>query len=381
VPMTTEELIAQLNANHTAVMARMDSDGRANSEANSTTAARLTALEQAFAANRNGGGGNGGGRRGWGVQVAEHARFKAFLDAGKSGSARIPIRAELTTPSGTEQRDLVAPQRDQIQGLPQQLLTVRSLLTVIPTTSNKIDYVKQTSRTVNAAGVADGAEKPESDLGFELAEAPVRTIAHWVPCPRQTMDDLPELGALIDGELIFGLRLIEEQQILAGDGSGQNLLGIIPQARAFDPPFAIAHENALDRILLAIIQAQQARLPVDGVLVNDVTWGELISTKDDEGRYVAGASGGPFGSIPGLLWQVRVVPTPSMAQGEALVGAFRLGARLHDRLEPEVLISSEDRDNFIKNMLTIRAEERVALSVRVPDAFVYVDELGSGTTG
>ena len=107
----------------------------------------------------------------------------------------------------------------------------------------------------------------------------------------------------------------------------------------------------------------------------------MISTKDNEGRYIAGANGGPFGSIPGLLCQVRVIPTPSMGQGEALVGAFRLGARLHDRLEPGVLVSSEDRDNFIKNMLTIRAEERVALSVRVPDAFVYIDELGVGTTG
>ncbi len=50
-------------------------------------------------------------------------------------------------------------------------------------------------------------------------------------------------------------------------------------------------------------------------------------------------------------------------------------------MTPEVLVSSEDRDNFIKNMLTIRAEQRVALAVRVPDAFVYVDELGVGFTG
>ena len=75
---------------------------------------------------------------------------------------------------------------------------------------------------------------------------------------------------------------------------------------------------------------------------------------------------------------MKVIPTPSLGHGETLVGAFRLGARLHDRMAVEVLISSEDSDNFRKNMLTIRAEERVALSVRVPSAFVFLDELGNG---
>jgi len=67
--------------------------------------------------------------------------------------------------------------------------------------------------------------------------------------------------------------------------------------------------------------------------------------------------------------------------GEVLVGAFGLGARLHDRMDVEVLVSSEDRDNFIKNMLTVRAEERTALAVRVPDSFVYIAELGVGFSG
>jgi hypothetical protein len=54
---------------------------------------------------------------------------------------------------------------------------------------------------------------------------------------------------------------------------------------------------------------------------------------------------------------------------------------LHDGLDAAVLVTGEDRDNFIKNMLTIRAEERTSLAVRVPDAFVYIEELGIGTTG
>ena len=68
-------------------------------------------------------------------------------------------------------------------------------------------------------------------------------------------------------------------------------------------------------------------------------------------------------------------------EAEVLVGTFDLVVRLHDRMDVEVLISSEDRDNFIKDMITIRAEERTALAVRVPDAFVYINGLGVGYSG
>lgn len=374
--ITTEILLETINAGHTKIQAALTSQGEQTTE----LGGRMTALEQHVAAVRNFGGGRSRHPT-WGQRVAVSDGLRAFQNNGLRGQARVELRNAIETGSGIDQEGLVAPDRQPIQGLPQQRLTVRNLIPAVTTESNKIDFVRQISRDNNAAPVAIGAQKPESDLGFELAEAPVRTIAHWVPCPRQTFEDVGGLAGLIDTELRFGLRLAEEHQILGGDGTGQNLLGIIPQAQPFAPPFAIQDENALDRVLLAIAQAQQSRLPVDGILVNDLDWAKMISLKDSEGRYLAGAGGGPFGTIPGLLWQVRVVPTPSMDTGEVLVGAFGLAARLHDRMDVEVLISSEDRDNFIKNMLTIRAEERTALAVRVPDAFVYIDELGVGFSG
>ncbi|MBA2588719.1 MAG: phage major capsid protein [Alphaproteobacteria bacterium] len=375
--ITTEILLETINAGHKKIEAHLATQGDRAAELGS----RMTALEQHVVALDNSGMVGHARRPSWGQRVAVSDGLRAFQNNGLRGQARVELKNAIETASGLDQEGLVAPDRLPIQGLPQQRLTVRDLIPAVVTSSNKIDYVRQTSRENNAAPVVIGALKPESDLGFELAEAPVRTIAHWIPCPRQTFEDVQGLAALIDGELRFGLRLAEEHQILAGDGTGQNLLGLIPQAQAFAPPFAIQDENALDRVLLAIAQAQQSRLPVDGVLVNDLDWAKMISLKDDEGRYLAGAGGGPFGTLPGLLWQVRVVPTPSMQTGEVLVGAFGLAARLHDRMDVEVLISSEDRDNFIKNMLTIRAEERTALAVRVPDAFVYIDELGIGFSG
>ena len=372
MPATTEELLAAINGNHAKIQASLAKAAETGTE----LADRMTAVEQRIAAIKPGNGPSG--LPTWGSRIANHTHLAAFRANGFHGKVSIKLENAITTPSGVDQRDLATPERAPIQGLPQQRLTVRDLLPASPTTSNLIQYTRQVSRDIQAAPVAEGALKPESNLEFELAEAPVRTIAHILPTSRQTFEDVDGLASLIDNEMRFGLRLKEEDQLLVGDGTDQNILGLIPQATAFSPPFAVEQENALDRVLLAIVQAQQSRLPVDAIIVNDINWAEMISLKDSEGRYLSGGSGGPFGTIPGLLWQVKVIATPSMAEGECLVGAFGLGARLHDRMDVEILVSSEDSDNFRRNMVTIRAEERTALAVRVPSSFVYISELGEG---
>ena len=56
-----------------------------------------------------------------------------------------------------------------------------------------------------------------------------------------------------------------------------------------------------------------------------------------------------------------------------IVGNFANSATIYDRMTPVVLISTEDRDNFIRNAVTILCEERIALAVRRPEALIYGD--------
>jgi HK97 family phage major capsid protein len=176
------------------------------------------------------------------------------------------------------------------------------------------------------------------------------------------------LRSTIDSEMTYGLQLAEEAQILFGDGSGQNLHGIVPQATAFSAPFAVEDQNRLDELLLAIAQVQQALLPATGIVLNDLDWFRMLATKDSQGRYIGD---GPFGAQIAVAWTLPVSATPSMPAGEFLVGAFADGAQIFDRETVEVLISNEDADNFRKNLVTILAEERLALAVKRPQAFVY----------
>lgn len=326
---------------------------------------RATDIEQRLA-NRRGGDG-GGAVKSFGQQVAESDKLKAFIASGAAGTVKIGVQNAITTGSGSAGA-LIVPHRDgEIVGIPRREMTIRRLLNAVRISTNSVEFARLVTRTNNAAVVAEGAQKPESNYVWELADAPVRTIAHWIPVSRQAMDDIPQLQGEIDGELRYGLDLVEENELLKGDGTGQHLHGLVPQATDFDPAFAVSDETDIDTLRLALLQASLAEYPADGIVLHPSRWAKIELTKDGEQRYI-------FANVLQLagpqLWGRPVIDTQAMDEDEFLVGAFRVAATIYDRMDVEVQISSEDRDNFIKNMLTVRAEKRLGLAVKRPAALV-----------
>lgn len=246
-------------------------------------------------------------------------------------------------------------------------MTVRDLLAPGNTNSGSIEYVRETGFTNNAAPVAENTSKPYSEIEFELATANVRTIAHLFKASRQILDDAAALQSYIDARARYGLLLAEENQLLYGNGTGANLFGIVPQASAFAPEFTATAETPIDRIRLALLQAALAEFPADGIVLNPIDWAQIELTKDAENRYIIA---NPADGTAPRLWNLPVVATQAQTQDQFLVGAFSLGAQIFDRMDIEVLISTENADDFEKNMVTIRAEERLALAVTRPEAFV-----------
>lgn len=253
----------------------------------------------------------------------------------------------------------------------QRELRVRDLLNKARTGSNSIEWPKETAYDNQARPVTEGQGKPYSNLTFDLQTTLVRTIAHMFKCSRQILDDAPALAGYINRRGVYGLQQKEEAQILTGNGTGQNLNGIVPQATAFSPQFTIAHETPIDRILEAISQAEDSEISVNGVVLNKRDWRRITGVKDEEGRYISGQS--PFGLTDPRLWSITVVPSNSMAVGEFLAGAFQDGATIFDRMDVEVMISTENDDDFEKNLVSIRVESRLALAVFRPDAFITGD--------
>ena len=288
----------------------------------------------------------------------------------------VPVQAAITTVDVPGQ--IIAPTRlPGIDQTPKQRLFIRDLIAPGRTQSNTIYYVKQTGFTNNASVVPENTTKPYSEIQFAEETTPVRTIAHMFKASKQILDDFAQLQSTVDAEMRYGLKYVEEQEILFGDGTGAHLKGIIPQAVAFNPAFDVDKQSGIDVLRLAMLQAQLARFPASGHVLHFTDWARIELTKDELGRYILA---NPAQLTTPTLWGLPVVATEA-AQflGKFLTGAFNSGAQLFDREDANVVISTENADDFEKNMISIRCEERVALAVYRPEAFVFGSLTGAGS--
>lgn len=330
----------------------------------------------------------------------QSAEFKA-LNGGRNG-ANMPspfqLGASLTThsynvkdvysalPSGTP-GSFGTIQRDPIVVPPMRVKRVRDLFPTRTTTAAVIEYFRMLGFTTtgggtnNAATVAerDGsafAAKPQSSMVFEGHQAPVRTIAHWEAAHRNVLADEPQLRSIIDNELMYGLRLQEDAQILSGDGTGENLTGVLETTgiQSYDwssgatTPVADTKADAIRR---AATLSFLAYYEPSGVVLHPNDWEDIELTKDANGQYLVAVSVA-MGGEP-KVWRLPVVETPAIPEGTALVGAFGTGAQLYDREQASIRISEQHSDFFVRNAIVVLAEQRLALAVKRPESFVKVN--------
>lgn len=246
-------------------------------------------------------------------------------------------------------------------------LRIRDLLNVQRTTSNAIEYIVETG-FVNAAAIApEKSLKAQSDLTFDIESATVKTIAHWVPATRQIIADAPMLRNYVDGRLTYGLALTEETQILYGDGTGDNMQGIMTNVNVQNAGGIVAGDSRVDHLRRALTRTLLAGYPATGIVLHPSDWEDIELLKGTDGHYiwVSVVTGGET-----RLWRVPVVQSTGMTEGEFLVGAFGLAGQLWDREAANVRISEHHADYFARNMLAILAEERLGLTIYRPEAFV-----------
>ena len=317
---------------------------------------RLTEIEQKMDRRP---GGNAPEYKTVGQRFVDSDEFKAAAEMGDRFRGRVNVEVKAITSasaSGTSATTALVPADRQasIIEVPKRSLRVRDLLTPGNTASGAIEYVRENVVTNNAATVAENpaSAKPQSDITYALVNTPVRTIAHWIKASKQILADAPQLRSQIDGRLRYGLDYAEEQQLLLGDGTGTNLTGLMTVATAYAQPsgVTITGETMIDRLRLAMLQATLALFPATGHVLNATDWASIELKKDSTGRYIWA---NPAGLVGPTLWALPVVDSLSMPQNNFLTGALKYAAQIFDREDANVLLSTEDQDNFVKNMVTI----------------------------
>lgn len=309
-----------------------------------------------------------------GEMLVKSDSFKAMQE-GRSKFARVEMKTAIVNATGQNQ-PLVPSQR--VAGIinnPNRVLTIRDLLPVGRTTSNLVEYTKENVFTNNAgpqysSPSYENVTKPESGITFTLASAAVATLAHFIPVSRQVLDDSAQLESYVNGRLMYGLKLEEEDQLLNGNGTSGNLGGILKSGNYTAYTRAVTGDTKLDTIRRALTQAQLSEFTADAIVLNPADWETIELQKSSYGEYIFGGDMGPIDALGPRIWGKRVVATNSITAGTFLVGSFMMGAQIWDRQDAAVQISYEDGDNFKKNMATILAEERLALTVYRPAAFI-----------
>jgi len=337
--------------------------------------------QRGFRLGANGDGGDGGlDLRSFGQRVTQSNEFKAAQFTGRfrfsmGMNGRLYERKAaspdpLVTPTTITEAGsgwILYPQRVGVFVSPQMLpLVMRDLLTVIPLSgTNAVEYVYETWTWAADYQVNEGDKKAQGGVTYTDATAIVRTIAWFVKISRQMLSDVPYVAQTIDSRLIYGVLKKEEHEILWGDGATGHIKGIMPQATAAAVPPAGA--NRADELAMAAAALAAAGFAPSAIVLNPMDWAAMQIAKSGLGVYILG---GPLAAEPSRLWGLQVVTTVEMPAGQYLVGAFPGNAALFDRETANAEISFENEDDFVRNLATIRAEERIALAVYLPQAFV-----------
>lgn len=305
---------------------------------------------------------------GYGEQFVKAANFESFKTADAHGRVRLELKNTVTNAIG----NTFSERRPGIVEGAFRLFTIEDLLTKIPTSAPSIDWVRENVFTNAAAETAEGTAKPQSSITFTPGTMPISTVAHWIKITRQLAMDNAALAAYINRRMVYGVNLRVENQLLVGNGTAPNINGLLNTGNFTAHGYTAATltaaglaNNRFDLIGAAMGDAALADYPADTVILNTGDWWKMRLAKDSQGRYLLGEPGSA--AVP-QLFGASVVASNAMTAGSVWVGNLAQAATLWIREGVVVEMSDSDENNFQLNLITIRAERRLALTVEKPAA-------------
>lgn len=249
---------------------------------------------------------------------------------------------------------------------------MRELVRVLTTDNMYIAWAEQANPDPGVAGmVAEGAAKPQTDFDIVERTAKVEKIAVWIKVSKEALADIKFLQSEINTELRELVELKLDEQILKGDGTSPNLVGILDVAPTFAAISTMAllvpTPNRFDVIMAAVAQIAAANFMADTVVLNPADYYAMQLVKDGEGRYLLP----PFTSQDGMIIAgLRVVANNGVTAGNFLVGDFKKD-NLAIREEFNIQIGYVN-DDFTKNLVTILAEMRAVNYIKTNHLNAFV---------
>lgn len=302
-----------------------------------------------------------------GQQLIESEAVKAILAGQRPNGSLRAIEVKNTIAS-----DSTTAMPTQIQGvIPGSFAptTVRALIPEVPMSGNALLAIRELGWT-NAAGfVEQAATKPASTLTFEDVTLPIQTIAHTIKVTRQLLQDVPAVVQHTYNRLRHGLAVKVDQQLVLGTGTSPDIQGLTMPGN-----FVEYTPTAGDTLIDAIARVRSQMLAVgeypDSIIVNPADWVSLMTAKaSGDGHYLYGIPGSSMTAAP---FGLRIAESPYVPAGSFIVAGMAAGVSIHSSMAAAIDIGYVN-DDFQRNLLTLRAEERLALFVQRPATVMYGD--------
>jgi len=267
--------------------------------------------------------------------------------------------------------------RNDIIGISRDLFHLRDIIAVGATNSDTIKYPRELAKSGSGpapwgrgASIAATDSKPLFEPNMDTYTATVEWIAGIMRLPVEMLSDLPFLTSYLQQFAQAELLEAEDNQILNGNGTSPQLDGLITNATAYNGTYTTPLEVIVDA---AFGQLAQANLTPTHLLLNPRDVVSIILNKaTTSGEY--NLPGGMVGFVNGQLQiaGLDVRKTNKITADSFLLGDFTK-AQIFQRMAPQLRFFEQDQDNVIKNLVTVRIEERIALAILKTAAFVKGD--------
>lgn len=283
--------------------------------------------------------------------------------------------------AGLSEADTAGGQRQaRYPGVLPELRRPTRILDLVPTApwptepSKGFDYWRRDGGSLASGGTAAAREwnedaiKASGEVYFTGDEVDAATVAVWTKVKKTDLADVPAMAQVLNELLAYDLRLRIEAQVLAGNGTGANIRGIL-NTSGIGSIGGLAEDNFADALLNASTDVELGNGHPTAAVVNPRNLRDALKIKASDGHYLFG-SRAEFVDHTGAD---AVVSSVLMDDDHSLVGDWALGATLFVREGIRILVSDSDQDDFVRNRVTVLCESRVALAVFYPEVFEEVD--------
>lgn len=266
------------------------------------------------------------------------------------------------------------PESTRMPGFVDMAVRPLQLLDIIPVSpigQPQVVYMEETTRNHAAVETGEGLTFAESEFAFTERTSPVRKITDSLPVTDEQLEDATFVSGYIDSRLTFGIRNRLDSQVLVGDGTGINLLGLAnvagiqTQAKgADDTPDAFYKAMTLVRLNGRAMPTHHVMHPLD--------WQGVRLMRTTDGLYIWG---NPSEAGVERMWGLPVVQQDAGAAGTGWVGSFQpQWLSLFERRGVDIQVGYVD-DQFKTGRRTVRGDMRAAFVVYRPAAFSEVTGL------